>query len=255
MGASTACDRPAPAPASSPIDAGNEPGTIAVTVDGKTATVLAPSALAKRPARWRTRGRRAWSLGDVLGEPYAVPEMHVAARTAHGAEHRLRGGGQPGTDVILVQRDDRSLYIGWLKPRAEQYGDELGDAEQPMQRIEDVVELVLSRPKPPPELPPAVLSLVRAGAAEESLTTETFATAATLIVRLPDGSTIPAMPIDGVVRVVADGGEVVVSPPVAGSRPAIRLNKRKRFKLVWVDDSGLLLTGGGVREVSRVYLE
>jgi hypothetical protein len=234
--------------------------TIEVTVEGAPVAPLSAATLAGKPPSLLARGRHAWRLSELLGDAYTEPQRRVVARTADGRHHVLRGDGKVGDDVILVQRDDGSLYIGWLVDGAERFGAALGDAEQPASRLEEVVALTIAKPPPPAELPPARVEIERDGAVVRTVTADEFAALATT--SLDSRGTVQqaidlSRDLGGPARLaglVAEGVPVDGAAPLPDARPVLYLNRRKRFKFAWVDSTGKPLLGTRVREVTRVIL-
>lgn len=251
-------DEPRRDPPARVADAADAP-MIRVTVDGEEITPLSPATLAGTIPSWRARDRHAWRLGELLGAVHAEPRKRVVARTADGRDHVLRGDGRAGDNVILVQRDDGSLYIGWLVDGAERFGAALGDAEHPATRLEDVVGLTIAEQAHPPDLPPAQVEIERDGVVVRTISVDQFPTLATTSID-NRGNELPAIDLarglGGRARVaglVADNLPFDGASPTPDARPLLYLNRRKRFKFAWVDPSGRPL-GARLREVTKVIL-
>jgi hypothetical protein len=244
--------RPAAGSAAAPSDAPPGP-EISVKVGSEALPSIDATSLRDRPPSFTARDRRAWRLADLIGDSYRRPELHIHVRTASGGDFIVRGAGHPGDDVIVVQRDDGSMYVGWLRPNAAQYGNALADAEKPAERIEGVVAISAEAPSTDNVQPKGHVDIVK-GSAVASVDADGFASIATGHLTHGDES-IPVMPFDApITSVTSEGHEVTPSPPFGGAVPWLRLNKKGQFKLVWGDAAGNLLAEGSLRAVTRVVL-
>jgi hypothetical protein len=206
------------------------------------------------------RGRHGWKLDDLLGDRYWEPQKEVHVHTADGLDFVVRGDGHAGDDVILVERDDGTRYVGWLVPGADPDGD-LGDIEQPAARIEDVVDVTIQDQPKDPEMTPATLEVAIDGSVVRTLGADELAGIATAQMPAKDGTMIAALDLTRdlggtteLVTFVANGSQVEGTPPASGVKPVLHVNRRKRFKLAWLDATGKPVEGTKFREVSRIDL-
>ena len=223
-------------------------------------TALDSAALAERSTMLIAKDRRAWRLQNILGDAYNQQGTVVSAVAQDGTRRIVRGGGQVGgDDVLVVRRNDGTIYIGWLIPGVD---DEvpLADAEKPAQRIENVVGVAVEKEKHE-ERAPASLAIVVSGKTLQTIGPDDFAAAATIIVKDERKPQMAAIDLQHafvknaqVASVESDGVRVELSPPSKDARPVIVLNRRKRFKFVWVDAAGNNVGGPKLREISQVFL-
>ncbi len=155
----------------------------------------------------------------------------------------LRGEGTNRDDALVVRRDSGQLYVGWLRSEGVGADVPLADAELPLQRVADVVSLVVLRPV----LPGASVIIVLDSATILTLTAQDFAAVAQLEVKGDHAGTLSAIdlqrgfaPNTQLVSVVVEGAEVVASPPASRARPILYMNRRERFKAAWVDAAGMM---------------
>lgn len=257
VGGSGAFTSPRP---SLPADAADvaAPG-LALVVDGEERERITSDELALRPSTLEARDRRGWLLSEVLGDEYADSQVAVRAITEDGAEYNLRDDGASAGTAMLVRRDSGELYIGWLAPGGDP-ATPLADRELPAQRIEHVRRIELTRTTPAAALPPAAVVVSVDGTPRATVTPSTFGQLATVTLHESQGAVV------GIDLGRAFGNATVVSfeaggvqhddvrAPTGKERVVLYMNRRGRFKLGFVDETGRLVRGSKEREVTGVGL-